>query len=107
MTKLTILTAGLLAAMLATPAMAQEAIQEPGPMAQNYPDVDYLTGGYGVRATPPPRYYYRHRYYGPAPGPAGLAAGVVGGAVGTAAAIAAAPFQGGYSSYGYYEGPDY
>ena len=106
MTRLNILTAGFIAAMLATPVMAQEAIQEPGLMAQNYPYSDYLTGGYGTRATPGPRYYYLHHYYGP--GPAELTAGVVGGAVGTAAAIAAAPFDNGHGPYAsYYEGPDY
>jgi hypothetical protein len=45
MTRLNILTAGLLAATLATPVMAQEVIPEPGPIAQNYPDADYITGG--------------------------------------------------------------
>ncbi len=76
---------------------------------QHYPNVDYLTGGYGARAIPGPRYCYRHNYYGP--GPAGLAAGVVSGAVGTAAAIAAAPLGGygayGYGPYAYYDGPVY
>jgi hypothetical protein len=95
MPRLTLLTAGFLAAILATPVMAQEATQEPGAMAQHYPHVDYLTGGYGHRFTPGPRYYYRHRYYGP--GPAELAAG----AVVTGLAIAAAPF-GGYGPYAYY-----
>ena len=65
MTKLNILHAGIAAvAMLTAPAMAQKAIQEPGPMAQHYPNSDYLTGGWGVRASPGPGYYYR-RYYGP------------------------------------------
>jgi hypothetical protein len=53
------------ATMLATPALAEEATQEPGIMAFNYPDSHYLTGGHGVRATPWPGYYYRHRYVGP------------------------------------------
>jgi hypothetical protein len=65
MTKLNNLHAGIAAvAMLTAPAMAQQAIQEPGPMAQHYPNSDYLTGGWGVRASPGPGYYYR-RYYGP------------------------------------------
>jgi hypothetical protein len=65
MTKLNILHAGIVAvAMLTAPALAQQAIQEPGPMAQHYPNSDYLTGGWGVRASPGPGYYYR-RYYGP------------------------------------------
>ena len=106
MTRLSILTAGVVAAMLVTPVMAQEAIQEPGVMAQNFPDSDYLTGGYGVHASPGPRYYYRHHYYYGhfyGPGPAGLAAGVVGGAIG----IAAAPLDDGYGPYAYYYGPAY
>jgi hypothetical protein len=105
MTKLTLLgAAAILATALATPAMAQEATQEPGMIGFNYPNSNYLRGGYGVR-TPSrhdysyygyerPRVYYR-------PGPAGLAAGV---AVGTAAAIAGAPYR---DSYGYYNGPGY
>ena len=65
MTKRNILHAGISGvAMLTAPAMAQQAIQEPGPMAQYYPNSDYLTGGWGVRASPGPGYYYR-RYYGP------------------------------------------
>jgi hypothetical protein len=109
MPRLTLLTAGFLAAILATPVAAQEATQEPGAMAQHYPQVDYLTGGYGHRFTPGPRYYYRHRYYGP--GPAAWAVGPVGAGL----AIAAAPF-GGYGPYAYYgygrrayyyDGPEY
>jgi hypothetical protein len=112
MTKLNILYAGFIAtAMLMTPAMAQEATQEPGMMGQNYPDADYLTGGYGSRATPRPGYYYRrdHYGYGYGPtvyGPAGVAAGVVGGAIGTADAIVSAPFVH-RGSYAYYGGPEY
>ena len=53
MTKLNILHAGFVAtAMLMTPAVAQEATQEPGAMGQHYPEVDYLTGGYGSRGLP-------------------------------------------------------
>jgi hypothetical protein len=104
MTRFSVVTAGVVATMLATPVMAQEAIQEPGPMAQNFPDSDYLTGGYGVHASPGPRYYYwRHHYYGP--GPAGLPAGVVVGAVGPA--IATVPLGDGYGPYAYYYGPPY
>jgi hypothetical protein len=103
MIRFSIVTAGVVAAMLATPVIAQEAIQEPGPMAQNFPDSDYLTGGYGVHASPGPGYYYwrRHHYYGP-----GLPAGVVVGPVGPAA-IATVPFDGGYGPYAYYYGPPY
>ena len=61
-----ILLAGFIgAAMLAGPAMAQEVTQEPGPMAFNYPDSHYMTGGYGVHASPRPGFYYRHRFVGP------------------------------------------
>jgi hypothetical protein len=112
MTKLKMFYAGIAAVtMLATPALAQEATQEPGAMGQIYPNSDFLTGGYGSRATPGPRYYYRRDYgpvvYGPAVyGPAAIAVGVVGGAIGTAGAIAAAPFEG-PGPYAYYDGPDY
>ena len=108
MTKLTLLgAAAILATALATPAMAQEATQEPGMIGFNYPNSNYLRGGYGVR-TPSrhdysyygPRVHYGPRvYYGP--GPVGLAAGV---AVGTAAAIAGAPYV---DSYAYDDGPGY
>ena len=94
----------LATAALVTPAMSQEATQEPGMIGFNYPNSNYLLGGYGVR-TPSrhdysyygpqygPRYY--GRYYGPGPG---------GVAVGTAAAIAGAPYV---DSYAYYEAPGY
>jgi hypothetical protein len=59
------LSLGLVAAtMLATPAMAQVVYQEPGVMA--YPNSAYVTGGYGVRTTTPPGYYYGNRFH-PAP----------------------------------------
>jgi hypothetical protein len=115
MTKLTLVGAAAIlatAAALATPAMSQEATQEPGMIGFTYPNSDYLLGGYGVRT--PSRYdysyYYGPRIYGPrvygprvyyGPGPVGLAAGV---AAGTAAAIAGAPYV---DSYAYYEGPGY
>jgi hypothetical protein len=111
MTKLTLLGGvAILATALATPAMSQEATQEPGMIGFTYPNSDYLLGGYGVRT--PSRYdhsYYGPRgYYGPGayygPGPVGLAAGVAAGAVGTAAAIAGAPYV---DSYAYYDGPGY
>jgi hypothetical protein len=112
MRKLTLLgAAAIAAATLASPAMSQEATQEPGMIGFNYPNSNYLRGGYGVRT--PSRYdhSYYGSYYGPrvhygprayyGPGPVGLAAGV---AVGTAAAIAGAPYA---DSYGYYDGPGY
>jgi len=107
MTKLTLLgAAAILATALATPAMAQEATQEPGMIGFNYPNSNYLRGGYGVRT--PSRYDYSyygpHVYYGPrvhyGPGPVGLAAGVAAGAIGTAAAIAGAPYVDSYAYYG-------
>jgi opacity protein-like surface antigen len=50
MTKLKLLgAAAVLATALATPVMAQEATQEPGMIGFNYPNSDYMTGGYGVR----------------------------------------------------------
>lgn len=95
MTKIGMMSAGLLAAaMLATPVMAQEAVQEPGQMAQNYPDSNYLTGGYGARGTPGPGFYYRHGY---APG---AAVEVPFGAVIVAPAERPGP-------YAYYRGPAY
>jgi hypothetical protein len=93
MTKLKLLgAAAVLSTAFATPLMAQEATQEPGAIGFNYPNSNYLTGGYGVRlpyntgrfAAMPPAY----GYYGPgpvyAPGP-GVAVGVgpVGVAVGS------------------------
>ena len=66
MTTFKILSAGCIAAtMLIAPAMAQEATQEPGAMGFNYPDSRYLTGGYGHKFAPGPRFYYRHQPYGP------------------------------------------
>ena len=110
MTRMKLLGAAAILAMgLATPAMSQEATQEPGMIGFNYPNSNYLRGGYGVRT--PSRYdysYYNEGYYGPRayyrPGPVGLAAGVAAGAIGTAAAIAGAPYV---DSYAYYDGPGY
>jgi hypothetical protein len=60
------LSLGLVAAtMLATPAMAQVVYQEPGVIGYSYPNSAYVTGGYGVRTTPP-GYYYGNRFH-PAP----------------------------------------
>jgi len=61
------LSLGLVAAtMLATPVMAQGVYQEPGVMSFYYPNSAYVTGGYSVRATPGPGYYYGNRFH-PAP----------------------------------------
>ena len=79
----TIAVAGLLALMTAVPAFAQEAIQEPGLFAFNYPNLDVLTGGapapaYRMQYMPPsvmqeynlraaglagPTVSYRHRMH--------------------------------------------
>jgi hypothetical protein len=115
MKKLALLgAAAVLSTVLAAPLMAQEATQEPGMIGFNYPNSNYLTGGYGVRmpynsGRYPRMPYYRHVYYEPGyrdrhvyyePGPLGWADGVVGGAVGTAAAIATLPFAP-YDAYAY------
>jgi hypothetical protein len=47
-----------LATAVATPAMSQEATQEPGMIGYTYPNSDYLLGGYGVRT--PSRYDYSY-----------------------------------------------
>src|SRR4029079_14394983 len=89
-----------------TPAMSQEATQEPGMIGFSYPNSNYLRGGYGVRTASryDYSYYGPHVYYGPrvhyGPGPVGLAAGVAAGAIGTAAAIAGAPYVDSYAYYG-------
>ena len=41
--------AAVLSTVLATPVLAQEATQEPGMIGFNYPNSNYMTGGYGVR----------------------------------------------------------
>jgi hypothetical protein len=54
----TIAVAAMLSVMTAVPALAQEAIQEPGLFAFNYPNLDVLNGG-----TPMPA--YRMQYLPP------------------------------------------
>ena len=59
------LAAGLLSmAVLATPAMAQVVIQEPGVVgySYSYSDAPYI-GGYGYRFGAAPGYYYGNRIY--------------------------------------------
>jgi hypothetical protein len=81
----------ILAAVVATPALAQQAKHPPGTYAQHQ-----------ARAND---YHHRHGRSGFWPG--AVAAGVVGGAVATAGAIASAPFRG-RDSYAYYDrGPRY
>ncbi len=82
------LAAGLLsAAVLATPAMAQVVIQQPGVVGYSYADTPYLPGGYGYGFVTGPGYYYGSRTY-PAP---------------RVGAFATAPWDdGSFGSYGYY-----
>jgi hypothetical protein len=117
MTKLKLLSAAaILSAAVATPALAQEVIYNPGYCAQFYPNANCqnkgpnnpYTGSYQRRTV----YQNNNGYWdngwdnswnsswnngwndnrGYWPGD--VAAGVVGGAVGTAGAIATAPFRG-------------
>ncbi|MGH6642520.1 MAG: hypothetical protein ACRED3_07465 [Bradyrhizobium sp.] len=107
MTRLKILgAAAILASALASPAMAQQVIYNPGYCAQFYPNANCqnlgpgnpYTGSYQRQAyrqngdwqNSYNRYDDRDRGFWPAD----VAAGVVGGAVGTAAAIATAPIGG-------------
>ncbi len=84
--------AALLTAMIATPAMAQQAMQEPGAYAQAHPWANDYYYGYGYN-------YGRSGFW-----PGDVAVGVVGGAIGTAEAIVTAPFPGGDA---YYNGGSY
>lgn len=131
MTRLKILgTAAILASALASPAMAQQVIYNPGYCSQFYPNANCqnlgpgnpYTGSYQRQVT-----YrdsaYRDRVYRQSGDwqtsynrwddrdrgfwPGEVAAGVVGGAVGTAAAIATAPFRTSSDAYAYYDGPAY
>ncbi len=77
----------MLAAVLATPTMAQQTMQEPGAYAQHRP----WANEYGY-------HYGRSGFW-----PGDVAADVVGGAVATAGAIASAPYRGS-DSYAYYGG---
>jgi hypothetical protein len=128
MTKFGLLGAAgvILSSALASPAMAQQVVYNPGYCSQFYPNANCqntgpgnpYTGSYQRRAA------YRHdrtwnndwnsnagwnnswndnRWdgrYNSGFGPADVAAGVVGGAIGTAGAIATAPFRGNsFASY--------
>jgi len=103
MTRLTLLGAtALLAAAVATPAMAQMVVEEPGVYAQTYPSA--------YPSTYPWANDYDYRYRRSQFWPGEVAAGVVAGAVGTAGAIATAPFRNSRDSrdsYAYYGGPAY
>ena len=97
--------AAILASALASPAMAQQVIYNPGYCAQFYPNANCQNIGPGSPYTGNyQRQVYRqngdwqnsyNRWDGrDSSWPGDVAAGVVGGAVGTAAAIAAAPIGG-------------
>jgi hypothetical protein len=90
-------------ATLITPAIAQEATQEPGVFGYNYPNTFYMTGGYGVRATPGPRYYYQYRGY---PRDYGWNQYRLYPPVGAFATAPWADTSGYYGSYAYYGEPE-
>jgi hypothetical protein len=114
MTKLKLLSAAaILSAVIATPALAQEVIYNPGYCAQFYPDANCQNKGPNNPYTG--SYYQRRAAYQYDNGtwdngwnntwnngwresrgfwPGEVAAGVVGGAEGAAGAIASAPFRG-------------
>jgi len=111
-----------LVSALASPAMAQEVIYNPGYCAQFYPNANCQNKGPGNPYTGD--YQRRTNYRNSANRldnngwndnrwdrrdsgfwPGDVAAGVVGGAVGTAGAIATAPFRGS-ESYAYYDNPN-
>ena len=82
-------TAAIVAAIIATPAMAQKKMKEPGAYKQDQAQVRTQTT----------RNRQRDRNSGF--WPVDAAAGVAAGAVGTAGAIATAPFRGFDDSYAY------
>lgn len=101
--------AALLASALASPAMAQEVVYNPGYCAQFYPNANCQNRGPGSPYTGSyQRQVYRDGAYrdrawrnshnrwdgNDSFWPGEVAAGVVGGAIGTAAAIATYPFGG-------------
>jgi hypothetical protein len=123
MTRLKLLgTAVVLSSALASPALAQQVVTNPGYCAQFYPNANCqntgpnspYTGDYQRRSAyqnsqnGPYKYgkgdwtEYHYRNNDSGFWPADVAAGVVGGAIGTAGAIASAPFRS--NSYAYYDG---
>jgi hypothetical protein len=96
--------AAILASVLASPAMAQEVVYNPGYCAQFYPDANCQNRGPGSPHTGSYlRQVYRDRTWQDSHNrfddnssfwPGDVAAGVVGGTVGTAAAIATSPVGG-------------
>jgi hypothetical protein len=117
--------AAILASALASSAMAQAVITNPGKCSQYYPDANCqnlgagnpYTGSYQRRAAYRNRDAYnsynrwnddRRSYRDSGFAPGDVAAGVVGGAVGTAAAVATAPLAAFDNSYpGYYYNQSY
>jgi hypothetical protein len=117
MTKLKLFSAAaILSAAIATPALAQEVIYNPGYCAQFYPNANCqnkgpdnpYTGSYQRRAAWDNGWnnswnnnwnnsWNDNRGFWPGD----VAAGVVGGAVGTAGAIASVPFGGYRNDYSY------
>jgi hypothetical protein len=117
MTKFGLLgAAAVVSSALASPAVAQQVIYNPGYCAQFYPNANCQNRGPGNPytgdyqrglASRSAAYQNNDRWYddrwdrrGSGFWPADFAAGVVGGAIGTAGAIATAPFRG--DSYAYY-----
>jgi hypothetical protein len=108
MTKFKILgAAAIVVSALASPAMAQQVIYNPGYCAQFYPNANCQNKGPGNPYTGDYQRRTAYRDHGAWQGsynrwdddrsgfwPGDVAAGVVGGAVGTAAAIATAPIRG-------------
>jgi hypothetical protein len=101
--------AALVASALASPAMAQEVVTNPGYCAQFYPNANCqnkgpgnpYTGSYQRQQNWQDQGYRQDRRWRDSYNrydndsgfwPGDVAAGVVGGAVGTAAAVATAPF---------------
>jgi hypothetical protein len=117
MTKLRLLSAAVvLSTALASPALAQQVVYNPGYCAQFYPNANCQNLGPGSPYTGSyQRVAYRDSYnrwdddrrgYRQSGfGPAGVAAGVAGAAIGTAGAIATAPFRAA-DSYAYYNNGD-
>ena len=106
MTKFKLLSAAaILSAAMATPALAQQVIYNPGYCAQFYPDANCQNKGPNNPYTGD---YQRRQAYRTGSGlgwnnswnnnsgfwPGDVAAGVAGAAAGTAGAIATAPFRG-------------
>jgi hypothetical protein len=85
-------TAAAVAAVLVTPAMAQQSVAKHGWSANNRPYVSDQQRQADWRRQ---RAYDANAFW-----PGDLAVGVVAGALGTAGAIAATPFGG---TYGYYD----